>query len=63
MEELDTPEKVRMFDRYISRQAEREQRGVVAGDLNQTLAQHPALREMAGAVGDHDGEVAGGSTL
>lgn len=44
---LDTPEKVRVFTRYVSRQSEREQRGVVAGNLNQTTAANPAVQQMA----------------
>lgn len=44
---LNTPDSVRVFSRYVSRQAEREQRGVVAGDLNQALADNPAVQQMA----------------
>jgi hypothetical protein len=51
MDNLDDPEKVRVFSRYLSRQSEREQRGAVAGNLSGTLVQHPAVREMAEQAG------------
>ena len=53
---LDSPDKVRVFSRYLSRQSEREQRGVVAGDLAQTVAQHPAVQDMAEQGGGADME-------
>ena len=46
MVNLDTPEAVAVFGRYLSRQSEREQRGVVPGDLNRTMADHPAVQQM-----------------
>lgn len=47
MEVLDEPEKVSVFQQYLGRQAAREQRGVVPGNLHQTIAQHPAVAAMA----------------
>ena len=51
---LDSPDKVRTFTRYLSRQAEREQRKVVAGDLAQATAQNPAVQQMAQDAGQGD---------
>lgn len=44
---LDTPDKVRIFTRYVSRQANREQAGVVPGNLHQTVAENPDVQMMA----------------
>jgi hypothetical protein len=44
---LDTPEKRATVTRYLERQAQREARDQVAGNLSETLVQHPAVREMA----------------
>lgn len=47
---LDSPDKVRVFTRFVSRQANREQSGAVPGNLNQTIAQHPDVQQMAQEV-------------
>ena len=50
MVNLDTPEKVQLFSRYLSRQSEREQAGAIPGDLNQTMAEHPAVEQMSASA-------------
>lgn len=47
MDNLDDHEKVSTFTRYLQRQAAREQSDAVAGNLNQTVASHPAVQQMA----------------
>lgn len=44
---LESPEQVKLFSRYLERQAARENRGVVAGNLNQATVENPAVQEMA----------------
>lgn len=54
MDNLDDHEKVSVFSRYIQRQTAREQRGVVGGNLNQTIAEHPAVQQMAQESGEQE---------
>ena len=56
MDNLDEPDKVRVFTRYLSRQSNREQDGQVAGNLASTLAQHPAVVDMAQRAGAQSAE-------
>jgi hypothetical protein len=44
--DLDSSEKVATFDNFLKRQAERERRGTIPGNVNQTMQAHPAVQGM-----------------
>lgn len=46
LEVLDTPDKRHAFERMLLRDATKEQRGQIPGDLNTTALENPAVRQM-----------------
>lgn len=50
MKVLETPEEKRLYAQHIQRSANREAMGTIPGDINTTLAAHPAIQAMAAEV-------------
>lgn len=52
---LNSPDKVQLFSRFTTRMANRERRGMVPGNLAQTIAAHPDVQGMVAGAYDANG--------